>query len=259
MKKLIAYLIFIFCLHPVQAQDTLPAITVKNISGHIVVSWISQYKDSIANINIQRSYDSLKNYTTIGSVLNAQAAENGYTDPDPPYTKMYYRVFIGFEGGKYIITPPARPVKIIPTSISEDSIRLTPSEFLLVPGIENSKDSSGIKIVTPPPVTHITITPPLPPKPVITYPSSRIFTGRDQNIIIHLPDASNKNYIVKFFDEQDKEIFKLSRLPEEFLIIEKVNFVHSGWFRFELFENGELLEKNKFFIAKDVKSDKHQK
>jgi hypothetical protein len=43
------------------AQDTLPSITVKNYSGQVVVSWVNNYKAPVATINIQRSYDSLKN------------------------------------------------------------------------------------------------------------------------------------------------------------------------------------------------------
>ena len=58
------------------AQETLPAITVKNIGGQIVVSWVNNYKAPVANISIQRSFDSLKNYTTIGSVLNPMNIEN---------------------------------------------------------------------------------------------------------------------------------------------------------------------------------------
>lgn len=255
MKKYLGLLLCIVSL-TVKSQDTLPAITVKNLGGHIIVSWVNKYKEPIANINIQRSYDSLKNYTTIGSVLNAQNSENGYTDPTPPYTRMYYRVFVGFEGGKYVITRPARPIKMIPPSLFEDSLQMSSeTQFLPVPGIVNPKDTSGVKIISHPDL-HITIA---PPKPIITYPSQRIFTGNDQNVIIHLPEAATKNYLIKFYDDKDKDIFSLTKLTDEYLIIEKVNFVHSGWFRFELFENGELLEKNKFFIAKDVKGAGHQK
>ena len=39
----------------------------------------------------------------------------------------------------------------------------------------------------------------------------------------------------------------------EYLIIEKVNFIRSGWYRFELYDNGKIVEKNKFFIPKDGK------
>jgi hypothetical protein len=42
------------------AQDTLPDIKVKNIGGRIIISWKNAYNVNISNINIQRSFDSLK-------------------------------------------------------------------------------------------------------------------------------------------------------------------------------------------------------
>jgi hypothetical protein len=92
-----------------------------------------------------------------------------------------------------------------------------------------------------------------PGKPTITYPSSLIFTAKDNNVIIHLTDVNNRKYSVKFFDEAQKFLFEIKRVKEEYLIIEKVNFVHTGWFNFEIYEDGELLEKNKFQITKDPK------
>ena len=36
--------------------------------------------------------------------------------------------------------------------------------------------------------------------------------------------------------------------------MEKVNFLHAGWFYFNLYENNNLIEKSKFFIQKEAKS-----
>ncbi len=264
MKKIISILSFLIFAKSAFTQDTLPKITVKNMSGRIIVSWMNNYTLPIANINIQRSYDSLKNYTTIGSVLNPQNVENGYTDINPPYTKMYYRVFVGFEGGTYVITSPVRPVKVIPppVEIKEDSVQLTPDTY--ISGADSSKIKTTVEPIKPPsknpvkpanPQILIPTTPPPPPKPVITYPSQKIFTSRNQDVVIYLPNADSKNYLVKFYNEENKEIFQLTKLTEKYLILEKVNFTHSGWFHFELFEDGELIEKNKFYIPKDSKKN----
>ena len=51
----------------------------------------------------------------------------------------------------------------------------------------------------------------------------------------------------------DNFLFELTKVNEEYLILEKVNFVHSGWFHFEVFENGKLIERNKFLVSKDIK------
>ena len=46
-------------------------------------------------------------------------------------------------------------------------------------------------------------------------------------------------------------LFELKDVKEKNFKIDKTNFYHSGWFKFELYENGELLEKNKFYLPKE--------
>lgn len=264
MKRILIIGGLLFCSYIGRAQKTLPEITVTNINGNIVVSWKNEYTKPIATLNIQRSYDSLKNYTTIGSVLNPQNIENGYSDQNPPYNKMYYRLFIAFEGGTYIMTTPARPVKLIQqvvvkTEDGKDSIVQPVERYPWL----SSQTIDSMGIIVPQPIkpnlpTNPTVPTnpniPIPPvKPLITYPSKRIFTSRDNSVVIHLPDAANKKYIAKFYNDKEEKIFELTKLNEEYLIIEKVNFVRSGWYSFEIFENGELIEKNKFFVPKDPK------
>jgi hypothetical protein len=240
MKKICFLLLFLFCSsYMLRAQEVLPGITVKNFGGKIIVSWKNEYKVTLANINIQRSYDSLKNYTSIGTVLNPQNNENGYADVNAPYTKMYYRLFIAFEGGSYIISEPVRPSKDTGSGSSTLTVKYP---WQLDPNSDPKLQ------VPPPPNTNLT-----PPNPALNFPSKWLYTAKDNNVIIHLPDAATKKYTVSFFDELEKMIFELNNLKEEYLIIEKVNFVRSGWYRFELFESGKLVEKNKFFIPKDGK------
>ena len=70
---------------------------------------------------------------------------------------------------------------------------------------------------------------------------------------MNLSDAHTRNYLVKFFNEEDELIFEIKKITEPFLIVDKVNFKHTGWFHFQLFENGILKEKHKFNIAKESK------
>lgn len=199
------------------AQDTLPGFVVKNINNNIIVSWKNGYGRKIDNINIQRSYDSIKNFTTIGTVLNPMNAQNGFVDPKPVNAKMFYRVFIAFDGGDYKFTKSSRPV--IDTSSAAD----TKTEF--------SK----------------------PATPGGFVPSRFVFTGKDNNVIINLPDAATRALSIKFYDDTENLLFELKKITEPYLIIEKVNFLHGGWFNYQLFDNGILLEKYKFYISKDLK------
>ena len=239
MKNFLSVLFLLFAANGF-AQHTLPKFKVVKAGERIILSWKNNYTLPIASLNIQRSYDSLRNYTTIGSVLNPGNLENGFSDNQAPYDRMYYRLFIGFEGGTYVITSPKRPVKLPPVPVSkEDSISLTLKRFPWQ--ADPLADSAGVK-----PGTVI-----IPGKKEITFPSKRIFTNSSHMVVIHLPDAMIKNYRALFFDDKGKKIMELTKLKEEYLILEKVYFMRSGWFTFELYENGELVEKNKIQILKD--------
>lgn len=298
--------IFYFMIHAVlifgaktYAQEILPSITVKNFSGKIIVSWRNEYPLEVKTINIQRSYDSTKNFRTIGSVLNPQNIENGFVDEAPPYNKMYYRVFISFDAGAYIFSESVRPVKDLPPPqplITKPQVTRQPAVQPTV-AKENNSDAFSKADSIKESLTGTTKEPGTNPagkkgkkekltagkknipgkQPVtknknnqktdnkqetdqslpvfakaepITYPSRRIYTTRDNNILINLPNFETRRYSVKFFDENEKHLFEINRVKENLLIIEKVNFLHAGWFYFEIFENGKLIEKNKFFIAK---------
>jgi hypothetical protein len=242
------------------AQEILPGITVKNYNGKIIVSWKNEYPLEVKTINIQRSFDSGRNFTTIGSVINPQSMENGFVDEKPPYNKMYYRVFISFDAGAYIFSESVRPVKELPF----------PSPIIATDGSKipanNTNPFSGVEVtVDKPGVPHDNRSNPNDPKisgrpnnhpenrEMITYPSRRIYTGKDNNVVIHLPNIEVRKYLVKFFDDDNKPLFELSKIKDDYLIIEKVNFLRSGWFYFEVYENGKLIEKNKFYIPKDTR------
>ena len=264
---------------PLFAQEILPGITVKNYNGKIIVSWKNQYPLEVKTINIQRSFDSSKNYTTIGSVLNPQNSENGFVDEAPPYNKMYYRLFISFDAGSYIFSDPVRPVRetlpplpmitqdvtVVPfkkEEISKEPVKGLKKEPVKKSEVPAEKTTPGKvlkndKKKKEPIVKNNTIKPkiekPVPVAPdenAVVYPSRRIYTAKDNNVIINLPQFESKKYIIKFFDEENTPIFELNKIKEEYLIVEKMNFLHAGWFYFEIFENGRMIEKNKVFIAK---------
>ena len=91
---------------------------------------------------------------------------------------------------------------------------------------------------------------PFVPKEVYK-PSLYVFTGKDGNVTISLPNVSEKKYHLKFFEEDSTPLFELKEVKESPLTLDKTNFIHGGWFRFELYENGQLKEKHKFYISKD--------
>lgn len=82
-------------------------------------------------------------------------------------------------------------------------------------------------------------------------PSKLIYTGRDNNVIIALPEAGRKKYVIKFFEENGRFLFELNKISEPYLTLDKVNFMRAGIFDFEIYENGVLIEKHKVYVPKD--------
>ena len=198
------------------AQDTLPRLTVVNISNHILISWTNPFV-TLTTINIQRSFDSTKNFRTIGTILDVKNKTNGFADNKPPYRKMFYRVFISFEGGTYLFSKSYRPVI---------------DSFKVLPPIEE--------------ISQNTVLP-------WFVPSTRVYTGPDNNVIISLPDAEKKKYSLKLFEENGTPLFEINKIPDPYLTLEKVNFYHSGIFKFELYDEGILIEKDKIYIPQEPK------
>jgi hypothetical protein len=91
---------------------------------------------------------------------------------------------------------------------------------------------------------------PFVPKEVFK-PSKFVYTERDGNVAINLPHIAIHKYSIKFFDDKSVPLFDISEVKEPTLLIDKVNFLRSGWYRFELYEDGKLKEKHKFFIPRD--------
>ncbi len=85
----------------------------------------------------------------------------------------------------------------------------------------------------------------------IYRPSRYVFTDKDGNVVISLPEVKQKHYAVKFFEDDQSVLFDIRQVKEPLLTIDKVNFLHAGWFRFELYEDGKLKETHKFLIPKD--------
>jgi len=88
--------------------------------------------------------------------------------------------------------------------------------------------------------------------PVPVYKASKyIFTEKFGNVMINLPDAGTKKYSVHFFEEDRSPLFEIKEINSTSLVLDKTVFVHSGWFLFELFEDGKLKEQHKFLIPKE--------
>lgn len=263
MYKYLLTIIFsasFFC--DVVAQDTLPRITVKKINKQIIISWKNNYGAKVSIINIQRSKDSLKNFVTIGSVLNPLNRENGYVDNNFSSAVMFYRVFVAFEGGTYLFSTAYRPsidtLKILANIVNPTSSIVT--ELNIVDSIMSEPTINFPLLAAPEPIAEESFDHFLPkiklPKIIVPtgfVASKYIFTNRENNLVLNLPDAEILKYSLKFYDDKDGQILEIKKITASYLLLEKVNFLHSGWFYYELFEDGLFLEKHQFYIGKEGK------
>jgi len=362
------FLISIFNLPYAKAQDILPGFTASlKSNGKILISWRNAYP-AINQISIQRSTDSLRNFTTLITVPDPRIPENGFVDGKPGNSKMYYRIFILFPNSKYMFTksrravleraePSAASVKGLPkdkqkgpsgrpeqkqpvispaknqSAVSKTEVPVIKTEtsatipktelpvpivkteeeeekYLILPKIDNSRiyymmDNTSMKkpsVSTPGKIKSPTIevqkilfvkkrdsiimqlagnqvrrfsdslvkqtkdtlyfvnADTLQIKPFIeVYKEPKeiykispfVFTGKDGNISIALPDFKTKKYFVTFFETDSTRIMEVKDIKDPVLIIDKTNFGHAGWFRFELYEDGILKEKNKLLIPRE--------
>jgi hypothetical protein len=235
-RAAICVILLVPALVPVYAGDTLPSFSVKNRLGKIIISWVNNFPE-LVQISIQRSPDSLRGYKTILTVPDASAITNGYLDNKAPDQKSFYRLYVQQPGGKYFFTKPARPIVDTSRNIKYEIAKNNQVTIRNNNGHQQT-DSMAVKA------------PEVKPSFI---PSSFVFTNIDGNVSIALPNAKQANYTLKFYREDDTPLFQMSRVKEEQLTLDKSNFVKSGWFKFELFENEMLKEKHKFFIPRDLR------
>ncbi|MGZ5191743.1 MAG: hypothetical protein ACXWCZ_12075 [Flavisolibacter sp.] len=207
------------------AQDTLPKFSVNNAGGNrVIVGWVNTF-GLVKQIGIQRSFDSTKNFKTILSVTDPNARQNGFADTKAPNDHMFYRLFVVLDKGQFFFTQSKKPV-IDTTKTLKDGI----TEYI-----------NGDVPVTKPAVQK---------KPEFV-PSFYVYTNKDGYVFINLPDADRKKYHIKFFETDNSFLFEIKSIKESGLTLDKTNFLHSGWFNFELYDNEKLVEKNKFYLSKD--------
>jgi hypothetical protein len=141
---------------------------------------------------------------------------------------MFYRLFVVLDKGQFFFTNPMKPVMDTTRSITRSK------------NINLQKDTSsygGIK--------------PIVPKKPEFVPSFYVYTNRDGYVFLNLPDAERKKYSIKFYEDDGSFLFEIQTIKEPALTLDKTNFLHAGWFRFELYNDEALVEKNKFYLAKE--------
>ncbi len=84
-------------------------------------------------------------------------------------------------------------------------------------------------------------------------PSVYVYTNAKGYVTLLLPLVKQHRYRIVFYEDEahTAELFQVKSVKEAELVLDKANFMHAGWFYFELFEDDKLKEKNKFFLSRD--------
>jgi hypothetical protein len=81
-------------------------------------------------------------------------------------------------------------------------------------------------------------------------PSVFMMINPEGNLQLALPSNKAGSYRIQFYLPEGGPFFQVSKIKEPFLIIDKVNFMRSGWFEFEVYEDERLRERKRIFIPK---------
>lgn len=274
IRKIVLIIIAVITTSLVFGQDFLPGFTVVERNKKAIISWNNPFP-SITQLNVQRSYDSLRGFATIFSPENPAIAQNGYTDNTILYGKVYYRIFYVLQGGDYYFTRSKRAGGGEAQASDAVSQRdLTASKFLNIDSADKRIVSVKMKDAVFKQFTayqfklfrdsilrqtkdtlsavndSLVLFNPYVQKE-LWKPSRFIYANNEGYINIALPRVDDRKYTVKFFEENGTLIFEVPRVRESPLILDKSTFIHAGWFNFELYEDDKLKEKNKFYLPKD--------
>jgi len=231
----------------------------------IKVEWQNPYGDTLVQLNVQRSWDSVKNFRTVFAPLSPELPQNGYIDETAGYQGMYYRIFYVLGNGSFFFTRPLKATTGSDFTNEMSKEQIADTAFLVTIHDDDTviaqlsyaaykKFRDSIVYYTKDTLYSLTDADVL-----IRYfnnniswvPSIHVFTNNEGYVQIYLADAQQKNYRLRVFDEGHKPLFNIQHISEAQLLLDKTNFLHAGWFYFELYENDRLRERSKFYIPKD--------
>jgi hypothetical protein len=123
-------IVFLFLGSMARAQDTLPhfSVTVRG-AGKILVSWHNPFS-TISQISIQRSSDSLKDFTTLLTVPDPMLPEDGVVDAKASDPNFFYRLFIVLQGGNYLFSHSQRPHPVIAPQAQKEKVKEAEKDLL---------------------------------------------------------------------------------------------------------------------------------
>jgi hypothetical protein len=269
-KSLVVLLSLIAIQNLLIAQVPLPAFSAVIRNGNTIISWYAP-AEKLTLLVIQKSTDSVQNFKSVASMPDPNTPNNGYVDKKIPTQIFFYRIFYVGINGKYYFTRSSRATKeAIPTPDLKIFIKDTLSEknkilptALSLPEIAYTR--------TPDTLDYIPKKDPIDPlkiylektavttfKPMIETEkiggesilktNPLLFINKENNLMLILPDINKRKFHLHVYKEDGTNVFQMRNIKDPHLLIDKSNFIYSGWFKYEMFEGELLIEKGRFLI-----------
>ena len=275
-----------------QAQTILPDFNAENLGKNKVrISWVNNFGSRCIQLNVQASKDSLKGYRTIFSTESPQLPQNGFIYVQSFPYKMYYRIFYILDSNEFIFTNVKIAGDILPAVTQTNDVDNNNTDTLLVIGKDATQvinADNSVKKPDPPRIITIYKADSLfaqleysvykkfrdsvnkrkdtllvlgqnevqlkPFDPASIYkPSIFVLINQNGFVKLNLPDAASKKYKVVFYELDGKKLFTINNISDTAITIDKTDFIHAGWFKFELYESEKLIERNKILLQKDLR------
>jgi hypothetical protein len=252
MRILLSIIAAIVISFTVQAQELLPDFTLETLPGRgYRISWQNPFGKNLKQLSVQRAAGNKTGFTTIFSTNSPQLPENGFIDRPPAlFKKYYYRIFYVLNGEQYFFTTPKVALHQVFEPDRKGMMRVWMNDQLIstIPDhkFKRWKDSVSrnprLEIVAKGPGEIILID---QNDVAVNNPSGKISINHDGAVEIRLGSAvTDYRYRLLFKDKKGLIILQLDTITEPLLVLEKSNFLQAGYFQYELYENGHLIEKN---------------
>lgn len=260
------------------AQATLPNFTVTRLSDDQVLLQWKNPDTALRQLSIQQSADSLTGFRTLLTMPDASTPENGTVINRPAAGKMFYRLYLMYPRGRFVFTTIRRPAVIPPATRVQTTLNPTTAGTIVPATLQRPVpyEPGRSAVGTVPPIDHLIkpdsvartrpqlgalpkLTPgkgievkkptDSPDEPNSYVPSLNVYTHRDGYVFIQLPESLKLAEVqLRFFTETRQFLFELNHPTLRAFRIDKTNFYQSGWFQFEIWQKGKLIESNRFFI-----------
>jgi len=218
----------------VRAQPPLPDMQAVSQKGVNILSWVSTF-DGIKSIAVQRSNDSIYNYSTIGYVKNLKKGTQAFIDGHPNPGVNWYRLYIVFSSD---LTWYSNRLKLEVDSADLINKRVLPpndslQKMVNTLAVGESGDASELNAYTY-----------IRSQYVFTNP----FTG---HINVELPDTADVKtvYSLIFFDQGNKQVLEVPKVAAKSIIIDKRNFQKKGLYKFELKKDNTVLVESGYITV----------